>query len=323
MSLPELSELPVVMESPPTSARGPSKPDWLKIRLGQTKTWHGTQQIVHSLRLNTVCEEAACPNRAECWSRGTATIMIMGDTCTRSCGFCNVKTGRPKPLDSGEPLRVAEAIQAMGLKYTVITSVDRDELSDCGAAHFAATIRRVHELNPLCRVEVLTPDFKGNKELVDLVCDAEPDVFAHNMETVFRLHLRVRPQAKYWRSLSVLARARQRGRIVKSGIMLGLGETKREVVQVMRDLADAGCDLMTIGQYMQPSPRHLPVEEYVHPDVFREYAVIGKSIGLKHVESGPLVRSSYKAETQESLLRDNMIGSKLSDKFGNSDISKE
>ena len=294
--------LPVLSESA-TERQSPRKPEWLKIRLGQTKAFHGTRSIVHGQKLHTVCEEAACPNMAECWSRGTATIMIMGDTCTRSCGFCNVKTGRPQPLDPDEPRRVAEAIRDMGLRYTVITSVDRDELPDAGADHFAATIRIVHELNPQCKVEVLTPDFKGMDASIQAVCDAKPDIFAHNMETVARLHLRVRPQAKYWRSLQVLAKAKRHGMVVKSGIMVGLGETKPEVVHLMRDLVDVGCDLLTIGQYMQPSPRHLPVEEYIHPDVFKEYRQIGTGLGLRHVESGPLVRSSYRAETQEALMR--------------------
>jgi lipoic acid synthetase len=301
-----MRELSVISETSPPP-RGPSKPEWLKIRLGQTKAFHGTRHIVHSQKLHTVCEEAACPNMAECWSRGTATIMIMGDTCTRSCGFCNVKTGRPQPLDAEEPQRVAEAIRSMGLKYTVITSVDRDELADCGAGHFADTIRVVHELNPMCKVEVLVPDFKGVDECVQTVCEAHPDVYAHNMETVARLHPRVRPQAKYWRSLQVLAKAKRQGMVVKSGIMVGLGETQKEVVQLMRDLVDTGCDLMTIGQYMQPSPRHLPVQEYIHPEVFAEYRNIGKTLGLKHVESGPLVRSSYRAETQEALMRSDVL----------------
>lgn len=304
-SLSDTMSLPVLQE--PVERRLLSKPEWLKTRLGQTKTWHGVNQIVRSQRLHTVCEEAACPNRAECWSRGTATIMIMGDTCTRSCGFCNVKTGRPQPLDPDEPRRVAEAIREMGLKYTVITSVDRDELPDCGANHFAETIRVVHELNSECKVEVLVPDFKGLDNSIQAVCETSPEVFAHNMETVARLHPRVRPQAKYWRSLQVLAKAKRHGMVVKSGIMLGLGETKKEVVQVMRDLVDAGCDLMTIGQYMQPSRRHLPVEEYIHPDIFAEYKHIGKALGLRHVESGPLVRSSYRAETQEALMRAQIV----------------
>jgi len=300
------------MSSPASPAGGGEatalrKPEWLKIRLRQTKNFHGTRNIVHGQRLHTVCEEAACPNMAECWTRGTATIMIMGDTCTRSCGFCNVKTGRPQPLDPGEPKRVAEAIRDMKLQYTVITSVDRDELPDAGAHHFADTIRAVHALNPQCKVEVLVPDFKGLDASIEAVCNAAPDVFAHNMETVARLHLRVRPQAKYWRSLQVLGKAKRRGMVVKSGIMVGLGETREEVVQLMRDLVDVGCDLMTIGQYMQPSPRHLPVEEYIHPDMFAEYKRIGTQLGVRHVEAGPLVRSSYRAETQAALMESHLI----------------
>jgi lipoyl synthase len=285
--------------------KGPRKPEWLKVRLGQNRTYQDVRSLVKGLQLNTVCEEAACPNRGECWSKGTATIMIMGDTCTRSCGFCNVKTGRPMPLDAGEPMRVAEAIRTLGLHYAVITSVDRDELQDAGAGHFAAVIGAVHEMNPGCRVEVLTPDFKGMQSALETVCEVQPEVFAHNMETVARLHLQVRPQAKYWRSLQVLGRAKKLGMVVKSGIMVGLGETKDEVVQVMRDLSDVGCDLMTVGQYMQPTAKHLPVLEYVHPDMFSEYEQIGKQLGLRHVVSGALVRSSYHAETQEAMMRSN------------------
>jgi lipoic acid synthetase len=281
----------------------PRKPEWLKVRISHNKTFQNVRGLIRELRLNTVCEEAACPNRGECWSRGTATVLIMGDICTRSCGFCNVKTGRPLPLDPDEPRRVAEAMWALAVKYAVITSVDRDELPDGGAAHFAATVRAVHEINPGCRVEVLTPDFKGQEESVRVVCEAGPEVFAHNLETVARLHPTVRPQAKYRRSLQVLAFAKQQGMVVKSGIMLGLGETKEEVVRVMRDLVDVGCDIMTIGQYLPPTPQHLPVVEYVHPEQFTEYAAVGKSLGLKHVESGALVRSSYRAETQEAAVR--------------------
>jgi lipoyl synthase len=296
-----LNDLPVLETKPAIPSL--RKPEWLKVRISHNKTFQEVREMIKGQRLNTVCEEAACPNRGECWSRGTATIMIMGDTCTRSCGFCNVKTGRPEPLDAEEPKRVAEAIRAMKLKYAVITSVDRDELPDAGAKHFADTIRAVHTMNPGCRVEVLVPDFKGMTDSLDIVTEAKPEIFAHNMETVARLHLQVRPQAKYWRSLQVLGRAKKRGMVVKSGIMVGLGETRDEVVQVMRDLADAGCDLLTIGQYMQPTPRHLPVLEYIHPDLFTEYAGIGKNLGLRHVEAGALVRSSYHAETQEAIMR--------------------
>jgi lipoic acid synthetase len=284
----------------------PRKPEWLKVRMSSDKSYHDVRTLMEGSRLNTVCEEARCPNRGECWSRGTATIMIMGDTCTRSCGFCNVKTGRPMPLDPGEPMRVAEAIRTLGLKYAVITSVDRDELADCGAGHFAETIHTVHAVNPQCKVEVLTPDFKGIQENLELVCAAKPEVFAHNMETVARLHLKVRPQAKYWRSLQVLGRAKKLGMTVKSGIMVGLGETKEEVTEVMRDLVDVGCELFTIGQYLQPSPKHLPVLEFIHPDVYLEYKHIGVSLGLRHVQAGAMVRSSYRAETQEALLRSNV-----------------
>ncbi|HEY3296960.1 MAG TPA: lipoyl synthase [bacterium] len=281
----------------------PRKPEWLKVRMSSDASYHEVRTLMEGSQLNTVCEEARCPNRGECWSRGTATIMIMGDTCTRSCGFCNVKTGRPLPLDPGEPRRVAEAIRTLKLKYAVITSVDRDELADGGAGHFAETIRVVHELNPQCKVEVLTPDFKGSESSLKLVCEAKPEVFAHNMETVSRLHVTVRPQAKYWRSLQVLGRARKLGMTVKSGIMVGLGETKDEVVQVMRDVADAGGELFTIGQYLQPSPKHLPVLEFIHPDVYLEYKHLGESVGLRHVQAGAMVRSSYRAETQQAILR--------------------
>jgi len=295
-----MKDLPVISESP-----APRKPDWLKVRISHTKTFHGVRGLVNDLQLHTVCEEAACPNRGECWSRGTATFMIMGDTCTRSCGFCNVKTGRPEALDALEPQRVADAIRAMRLRYAVITSVDRDELPDAGAAHFAATIKTVRATNPVCKIEVLTPDFKGMEESLAIVCEARPDVFAHNMETVARLHQAVRPQAKYWQSLQVLGRAKRLGMTVKSGIMVGLGETRHEVIQVMHDIVEVGCDLMTIGQYMQPTPRHLPVVEYIKPDVFDEYVKIGRELGLKHVQAGALVRSSYRAETQEAIMRNN------------------
>jgi lipoyl synthase len=292
-----------VSENREAAVPSPRKPDWLKVRIAHSETFREVRGLIKSLKLNTVCEEAACPNRGECWSRGTATVMIMGDICTRSCGFCNVKTGRPLPLDPEEPRRVAEAVKAMGLHYAVITSVDRDELPDGGAAHFAQTIREIHAVNPECKVEVLTPDFKGVESSLQTVCEAAPEVFAHNLETVARLQPIARPQARYDRSLQVLARAKKLGMTVKSGIMVGLGETKPEVVQVMRDLADVGCDLMTIGQYLQPSPKHLPVVEFIHPELLKEYSVLGKEAGLRHVEAGALVRSSYRAETQEAMMR--------------------
>lgn len=282
---------------------GPSKPDWLKIRLSHNRTFQDVRKLMRGRQLHTVCEEAACPNMAECWSRGTATFMIMGDTCSRSCRFCNVKTGKGEPLDPEEPKRVAEAVLAMKLKYAVITSVNRDHLEDGGAAHFAVTIREVHNLNPDCRVEVLIPDFMGSEQDLKTVCDAGPVILGHNTETVARLYLTARPQAKYWRSLQLLGRAKKMGMTTKSGIMVGLGEIRDEVIQLMRDLRDVGCDLMTIGQYMQPTPDHLPVQEYVHPDQFEEYKYISQQLGFKHVESGPLVRSSYHADFQEASTR--------------------
>ncbi|MBU1921315.1 lipoyl synthase [bacterium] len=297
------NELPIIKKPAPVLR----KPDWLKTPLGHNKQFHETRQLVQGSKLFTVCEEAACPNMGECWSRGTATIMIMGDTCTRSCGFCNVKTGRPQPLDPDEPRRVGEALKEFGLKYIVITSVDRDELPDAGAGHFAEVMRACREISPSTRLEVLVPDFKGMPESVKLICDEKPNVYAHNMETVNRLHPQVRPQAKYYRSLDTLGQAKQHGMVVKSGIMVGLGETQEEVIEVMRDLVEVGCDLLTIGQYMQPTPRHLPVIEYIHPDIFKYYSNIGKELGLKHVEAGPLVRSSYRAETQEAILRSGNI----------------
>jgi lipoyl synthase len=279
------------------------KPEWMKIRLSQNKQFQGVHGLINQMNLHTVCQEAACPNQAECWSRGTATFMILGDTCTRSCGFCNVKTGRPLAVDQDEPRRIAEAIAVMKLKYAVITSVNRDELPDGGAEIFAQTLIHTRNLIPECKVEVLIPDFKGSEKDLKTVCDAQPSVLAHNMETVFRLYAQVRPQAKYWRSLQLLGRAKQMQMVTKSGIMVGLGETRNEVIQLMRDLVEVECDLLTIGQYLQPSPLHLPVQEFIHPDLFKEYHEIGMKLGLKYVESGPLVRSSYHAETQEAIMR--------------------
>jgi lipoic acid synthetase len=297
-----LKELPLAGVEPPLR-----KPEWMKIRLSQNKQFHGVHGLIRDLNLHTVCQEAACPNQGECWSRGTATFMILGDTCTRSCGFCNVKTGRPLSVDHDEPQRVAEAVAQMNLKYTVITSVNRDELPDGGVRIFAETIERVRESSPQCRIEVLIPDFKGSERDLRTVCEAKPAVLAHNVETVARLYLDVRPQAKYWRSLLLLARAKKMKMVTKSGIMVGLGETREDVIHLLRDLADAGCDLMTIGQYLQPTPRHLPVKQYIHPDLFRDYHQIGMELGFKHVESGPLVRSSYHAETQEALMRSEVV----------------
>ena len=271
-------------------------PEWLRVRLPGGENYNRLKVLVRDQSLHTVCEEARCPNIGECWSRGTATFMILGDICTRSCGFCAVTTGRPTDLDSDEPRRVAEAVRRLGLKHAVITSVNRDELADGGAAIWAATVRAVRELAPDCRVEVLVPDFKGIWWALDLVLETRPDVFAHNLETVPRLSREVRPQARYDQSLEVIARARSAGLRTKSGLMLGLGETSEEILAVMADLRDAGCDVLTLGQYLQPTRAHLKVESYIAPDTFRDYAAHGRSLGFAHVEAGPLVRSSYHAE---------------------------
>lgn len=282
------------------------KPDWLKVRLPVGGNYARLKNLMRSQGLHTVCEEALCPNIGECWSRGTATFLLMGDICTRSCGFCHIKTGRPQALDEDEPRRVAEAVQAMGLNHCVLTSVNRDELPDGGAHIFANTLREIRRLRPQCSVEVLIPDFKGNRDALKTVMDARPEILNHNVETVPRLYRTVRPQANYQQSLRVLsgAKALDPEAITKTGIMVGLGETRAEVIEVMRDLRAHQVDIMTIGQYLRPSPFHLPIQRYVHPDEFREFHEIGMELGFKWVESGPLVRSSYHAEGQaEALLQ--------------------
>lgn len=275
-----------------------TRPDWLKVRLSVNENFKALNQLVQDNNLHTVCQEARCPNQSECWGKGTATLMILGDTCTRSCGFCAIKTGRPPVYDREEPLRVAEAVRTMRLKHVVITSVNRDELPDQGSEVWADTITEIRRLNPETSVEVLIPDFKGVWEPLKTVIDAHPDILAHNTETVPRLYRRVRPQAKYPRSLEVLEKSKAHGMVTKTGIMVGLGETREEVIQVMTDLAGVNLDIFTIGQYLQPTKRHLPVDRFVHPDEFAEYKTIGESLGIRHVESGPLVRSSYHAEEQ-------------------------
>ena len=274
-----------------------TRPDWLRVRLPSGQNYEELKQLMRGKQLHTVCEEARCPNMGECWGHRTATFMILGSVCTRSCGFCAVATGRPMALDFEEPRRVAEAVTQMGLKHVVVTSVNRDELRDGGATLFAATIRWIRRLNPACTVEVLTPDFKGAMEALQVVMDAKPDVFNHNVETVPRLYRRVRPQAIYERSLKVLqaAKAMNPGKPTKSGFMLGLGETHDEIESLLRDLHAHEVDIVTIGQYLRPTPDHLPIERYVPPDEFREYARLGKAMGIPHVQSGPLVRSSYHA----------------------------
>ena len=279
------------------------KPGWLRARLPGGPGYVAVRNIVDTNRLHTVCESAHCPNLGECWSRGTATIMILGNICTRSCNFCAVQTGRPTELDLGEPARVAEAVRKMGLRHCVLTSVARDELADGGAAVWAATIRAVRHLSPGTAIEVLVPDFKGRTEDVDTVLAARPDIFNHNVETVERLQKPVRVQARYDRSRSVLRHAKARGFVAKTGIMLGLGEREDEVEGTLRDLASDGIDILTIGQYLQPTPSHLPVARWVTPEEFQHWKQFGLSIGLGVVESGPLVRSSYHADEQSRRYR--------------------
>jgi lipoyl synthase len=280
----------------PTEPLSNRRPEWLKVRAPGGEDFARIKTMMRSKALHTVCEEARCPNISECWNAGTATFMIHGDTCTRSCGFCAVKTGRPLPVDHDEPLRVAEAIRSMKIKHAVITSVDRDELKDGGSVIWAETIRVSREINPDTTIEVLIPDFKGNTDNLQRVIDAKPDILAHNTETVPRLYRRVRPQGRYQWALDVLAESKRQGMRTKTGVMLGLGERPEEVLEVMRDLAAIKVDVLTLGQYLQPTKNHLPVDRFVHPDEFKHYATVGKEMGFDHVESGPLVRSSYHAE---------------------------
>lgn len=272
------------------------KPDWLRVRLPIGESYRHVRHLVDKNNLHTICESGNCPNMGECWGEGTATFMILGNICTRSCGFCAVATGKPEEVDWNEPQRVAEAIHLMKVKHAVITSVDRDELPDGGSTIWYNTIRAVKALNPETTLETLIPDFKGEMENVHRLVEAQPEVVSHNIETVERLTKQVRIQAKYWRSMEVLRYLKDHGMRVKSGIMLGLGETKEEVVQSLHDLANNGVDVVTIGQYLQPTPKHLKVQRFVHPDEFAEYREIGYSLGLDYVESGPLVRSSYRSQ---------------------------
>ncbi len=286
-----------------TKPRQP-KPDWLRIRLGDPTNQNHLLKLIQGLNLHTVCQEAKGPNIFECWSDRTATFMLGGDICTRHCGFCAVGKGAPEALDSDEPRHVAEAVQHLNLAHTVITSVNRDDLPDGGAAHWAATIREVRALNPQCKIEVLIPDFNGDESALNTVLDAEPDVLNHNTETIARLYRRVRPDADYQQSLTLLKRAAERrdreqpNMLTKSGIMVGLGEEFDEVVELMKDLRSVSCDIMTIGQYLQPHARRLPVERYVTPEEFDRWRDTGLSLGFKHVQSSPLTRSSYHAREQ-------------------------
>lgn len=272
------------------------KPEWLKISIGANERYTETKRIVESHCLHTICSSGRCPNMGECWGRGTATFMIGGNICTRSCKFCNTQTGRPLPLDPQEPTHVAESVRLMKLSHAVVTSVDRDDLPDLGAAHWAQTIREIRRLNPETTIEVLIPDFQGHKELVEQVIEARPDIISHNMETVRRISPLVRSAARYDTSLEVIRQIAASGTTAKSGIMVGLGETPAEVEELMDDLRAAGCQIMTIGQYLQPSHRHYPVAEYVTPEQFKRYEETGLAKGFTQVESGPLVRSSYHAE---------------------------
>ncbi len=274
----------------------PRLPEWLRIRLPTTDSFAHTRALLDELRLHTVCQSARCPNHWECWSKGTATFMIGGDRCTRACGFCAVTTARPLALEVDEPVRVAEATHRMRLKHVVITSVARDDLADGGAGHFRQTIEAVRALNPRTVIEVLTSDFNAQDASIESVLAAKPHIFNHNLETVRRLTPAVRSRATYDRSLSVLAKAKAGGTYVKSGLMLGLGETEAEILAAMADLRHSGCDILTLGQYLQPTVRHLPVTEYVAPETFARYAVRAREIGFMRVASGPMVRSSYHAE---------------------------
>ena len=273
-------------------------PPWFKVKIQQGPDYKDIRRIMDGLGLHTICEEARCPNVWECWNNRTATFLILGEICTRRCQYCSVTTGRPLAVDREEPRRVAEAVRALGLRHAVITSVNRDELEDGGAAVFAETIRQIRDMIPSCRIEVLIPDFEGNEGALRLVVKEEPEILNHNIETVRRLFPAIRPQGKYDRSITLLDRAKRMGATTKSGLIVGMGETLDEVRGVMRDLRIASCDILTIGQYLQPTKQHLPVTRFYHPDEFAALKTEGLRLGFRHVESGPLVRSSYHAERQ-------------------------
>ncbi len=287
--------LNILADAPVSHAR---KPSWLKMKMPAGEGYAQLKNLVHSNKLHTVCESAKCPNLGECWAAGTATLMILGDVCTRSCGFCHIATGRPPELDLDEPRRVGDAVAKMNLNHAVITSVNRDELPDGGAAIWAETIREIRRQSPGTSVEVLIPDFCGDWNALQLVLDERPEILNHNMESVPRLYKVVRPQAKYHRSLKLLQISKQQGLTTKTGMMLGLGEEEHEIDAVLEDLVAIGVDILTLGQYLQPTAKHLPVERWVHPDEFVSWKIRGEEKGLRHVESGPLVRSSYHAEKQ-------------------------
>jgi lipoyl synthase len=302
----ERVHLPVVQagDSPADPPVRRRHPEWIRAQLPSKPAYFEVRNMVRELKLNTVCESASCPNIGECWTRRALTIMILGAICTRSCRFCDVTTGRPLPADPDEPRRVAEMLARLDLEHTVITCVDRDDLADFGAAHWAETIQRVKAACPDMTLEILAGDFKGKTELVDIVLDADPDVFAHNLETVPRLSRQVRVQASYPRSYKILEHARKRGAVTKTGLMLGLGETLDEVREVLRELAGLGVDIVTLGQYLAPSKQHLPLDRYVHPTEFVELEQFARDAGITHVVAGPLVRSSYHADGQAALVRE-------------------
>jgi len=271
------------------------KPKWLRVKLPVGKKYTELRSLVDKYKLNTICTSGSCPNMGECWGEGTATFMILGNICTRSCGFCGVKTGRPKTVEWDEPEKVARSIKLMKIKHAVLTSVDRDDLKDGGSIIWAETVNAVRRANPNTTLETLIPDFQGNTKLLDRIIEVHPEVVSHNMETVKRLSREVRIQAKYNRSLEVLRYLKEKGMRTKSGIMLGLGETQKEVYQTMKDLRNVGLDIITIGQYLQPSKKHLPVQEFITPEQFKKYEIFGLELGFMYIESGALVRSSYKA----------------------------
>ena len=291
-----MQELPVINAAAVNTETRVKKPDWLRVKLPIGKEYRHVRSLVDTHKLHTICESGNCPNMGECWGEGTATFMILGNICTRSCGFCAVATGRPEPVDWDEPQRVAEAIYLMKVKHAVITSVDRDELKDGGSIIWANTIKAVRALNTDTTLETLIPDFRGQWENLERIIEVAPEVVSHNLETVERLTKKVRIQAKYHRSLEVIRRLKDGGMRTKSGVMLGLGESQDEVLQTMNDLVDNGCDVLTLGQYLQPSQKHLPVIRFVHPDEFALYREKGYEMGFDYVESGPLVRSSYHSE---------------------------
>ena len=291
----ELSVIDAMVEKAEVASMS-KKPNWLRVKLPIGEEYKHVRSLVDTHKLHTICESGNCPNMGECWGEGTATFMILGNICTRSCGFCAVATGRPEPVDWDEPQRVAEAIHLMKVKHAVLTSVDRDELADQGSIIWYNTIKAVKSLNAFTTLETLIPDFKADESCIQRVIDAAPEVVSHNIETVERLTKQVRIQAKYWRSMETLRILKRGGMRTKSGIMLGLGETKEEVVQTMQDLRDSDTDVITIGQYLQPSKKHLQVQRFVHPDEFKELREIGYNMGFDYVESGPLVRSSYHSE---------------------------